>query len=70
MTLANLQGFAFEFHLRSSLSAFNEYMDVSQPADHFIACYTVLTRPNKVETAIHGCNLAFSLVSIMSLLST
>ena len=48
-------------------SAFSEYMDVSQPTDHFIACYTVLTRPNKVETAVHGCNLAFSLDSIMSL---
>ena len=24
-------------------------------------------RPNKVETAVHGCNLAFSLDSIMSL---
>ena len=21
-----------------------------------ITCYTVLTRPNKVETAVHGCN--------------
>ena len=67
VTLANLQEFGFEFHLRSSPSAFSEYMDVSQPADHFIACYTVLTRPNKVETAVHGCNLAFSLDSIMSL---
>ena len=27
-----------------------------QPADYFIACYTVLTRPIKVETAVHGCN--------------
>ena len=31
-------------------------MDVSRQAEHFIACYTVLTRPNKVETAVHGCN--------------
>ena len=50
-----------------SASAFSEYMDVSQPDDHFIACYTVLTRPNKVETAVHGCDLASSLDSIMSL---
>ena len=63
----NFRGAPREFHLRSSPSAFSEYMDVSQPADHFIACYTVLTRPNKVETAVHGCNLAFSLDSIMSL---
>ena len=32
------------------------YMDVSRPADYFIACYTMLTRPNKVETAVQGCN--------------
>ena len=56
----------FPFILKSS-KAYSEYMDVSQPADHFIACYTVLTRPNKVETAVHGCNLVFSLDSIMSL---
>ena len=31
-------------------------MDISRPADYFIACYTVLMRPNKVETAVHGCN--------------
>ena len=30
-------------------------MDISRPADYFIACYTVLTRPKKVETAVHGC---------------
>ena len=48
--------FLFEFHLRSSPSAFSEYMDISRPADYFIACYTVLTRPNKVETAVHGCS--------------
>ena len=30
---------------------------VSRPADHFITCrYTVLTRPSKVETAVHGYN--------------
>ena len=28
---------------------------------------SVLKRPNKVETAVHGCNLAFSLNSIVSL---
>ena len=31
------------------------YMDISRPADYFITCCTVLTRPNKVETAVHGC---------------
>ena len=41
LTLANLQKFGFDFHLRSF-----------EP----ITCYTVLTRPNKVETAVHGCN--------------
>ena len=34
----------------------SEYMDISRPSENFIACYTVLTRPNKVETAVHGCN--------------
>ena len=54
VTLANWQRFGFEFHLR--LSPYNsEYMDISQPADYFIPCYTVPTRPNKVETAVHGC---------------
>ena len=34
----------------------SEYMDISRPADYFIACHTVLMRPNKVETAVYGCN--------------
>ena len=36
----------------------SHYMDISRPANYFIACYTVhvLTRPNKVETGFHGCN--------------
>ena len=56
VTLDNWQRFGSEFHLRSPLSAFSGYMDISRPADYFITCYTVLTRPNKVETAVHGCN--------------
>ena len=32
------------------------YMDISQPAYFFITCYAVLTKPNRVETAVHGCN--------------
>ena len=36
-------------------------------SEYFTACYTVLKRPNKVETAVHGCNLAFSLDYIVSL---
>ena len=31
-------------------------MYVSRQAEYFIACCTVLTRPNKVETAVHDCN--------------
>ena len=42
-------------------------MNISRTAEYFTACYTVLKRPNKVETAVHGCNLAFSLDSIVSL---
>ena len=34
----------------------SEYMYVSRQAEYFIACCTVLTRPNKGETAVHGCN--------------
>ena len=67
VTLANWQKFGFEFHLRSSPSAFSGFVNISQPAAYFTACYTVLKRPNKVETAVHGCNLAFSLDSIVSL---
>ena len=55
VTLANWQEFGFEFHLRS-LPSYSEYMDISLPAEYFIACYTVLMRPNKVETAVYGCN--------------
>ena len=83
------QKFGFKFHLRSSLSAFSEYTDISYPASRVpfdlsgktktakkedrrrlcsqgryqstswilhIACYTALTRPSKIETAVHGCN--------------
>ena len=35
-----------------------------QPADYFIACYTVLTRPIKVETAVHGCDSWLSVWTI------
>ena len=54
-------------NLGSSPSAFSGFVNVSQLAAYFTACYTVLKRPNKVETAVHGCNLAFSLDSIVSL---
>ena len=68
VTLANWQRFGFEFHQRSSASACSGFVNISRQAEYFIACqYTVLTRPNKVETAVHGYNLAFSLDSIMSL---
>ena len=43
------------------------FVNISRPAEYSTACYTVLKRPNKVETAVHGCNLAFSLDSIVSL---
>ena len=56
VTLANGQGFGFEFHLRSSPSAFSGFVNISRPADYFTTCYTVLTRPKKVETAVRGCN--------------
>ena len=43
------------------------FVNISRPAEYFRTCYTVLKRPNKVETAVHGRNLAFSLDSIVSL---
>ena len=67
VTLANWQRFGFEFHLKSSTSAFSGFVNISRTAEYFTACYTVLKRPNKVETAVRGCNLAFSLDSIVSL---
>ena len=67
VTLANWQRFGFEFDLRSSPSAYSVFANISRPAEYFTACYTMLKRPNKVETAVHGCNLAFSLNSIVSL---
>ena len=29
---------------------------IFRSTDYFITCYTVLTRPNKVETTVHSCN--------------
>ena len=63
VTLANWQRFGSEFHLRSSSSAYSGFVNISRPAEYFTACYTVLKRPSKVETAVHGCNLASSLDS-------
>ena len=40
VTLANWQKFGFEFHLRSSPSAFSGFVNISQPAAYFTACYT------------------------------
>ena len=65
--IGQLAKIGFEFHLRSSPSAFSGFVNISQPAEYFTACYIVLKRPNKVETAVHNCNLAFSLDSIVSL---
>ena len=61
MTLVNWQTFGFEFHLRSSPSAYIGFVNVLHSLLHRAE------RPNKVETAVHGCNLAFSLDSIVSL---
>ena len=41
VTLANWQGFGFEFHLRSSPSAYSGLVNISRPAEYFTACYTV-----------------------------
>ena len=47
--------------------AYSGFVNISRPAEYFAACYTVLNRPNKVEIAVRGCNLALSLDSIVSL---
>ena len=49
----------------------SECMDISRPAENFIACYTVLMRPNKVETAVYGCKcwLQFELYHAIAPLS-
>ena len=46
-------------------------MDISLPAEYLIACYTVLMRPNKVETAVYVCNcwLQFGLYHVIAPLS-
>ena len=67
VTLANWQRFGFEFHLRSSPSAYSGLVNISRTAEYFTAWYTVLKRHNMVEAAVHGCNLGFSLNSIVSL---
>ena len=65
--LVNNDARLIQFHMRSSPSASSEFVNISRPPEYFTACYTVLKRPNKVETAVHGCNLVFSLDSIVSL---
>ena len=32
---------------------------ISRSTDYFITCYTVLTRPNKVQTAVHVAIVGF-----------
>ena len=54
VTLSNLQTFRFEFDLRSLPCTFS-IQSVNQPVA-LLCCYTVLTRPSQVVTAVHGCN--------------
>ena len=61
VTLANPQTFGFEFHMRPLPLQYT----IGQLAGCFTFCYcTVLTRPNQVETAVHGCS---SLLYVWSL---
>ena len=68
VTLANWQGFGFEFHLRLSPPEFKGVWMISRSADYYITCYTVLTRSNKVETADHGRNSWLSVWTALSCL--
>ena len=67
--LANGQGFGFEFHLRSSPSAFSGFVNVSRPDDQFTI--NLLHRADETQQGRNSCPrlqfLAFSLDSIMSL---
>ena len=49
----------------------SECMNISRPAEYFIACYTVLMRPNRVETTVYGCKcwLQFELYHVIAPLS-
>ena len=60
VTLANQRTFGFEFLLRSLPCAF------SQQLAFLLVLFSAPTT-NKVETAVNGCILAFSLDSIVSL---
>ena len=60
VTLANWQRFGFEFHLRSSPSAYSGFVNISSSAECLLH-----RAEDKVETAVHGCNLAFSLASVV-----
>ena len=41
---------------------------ISRSANYFITCYTVQTRPNKIETAVHGCNSWLSVCPVCPLI--
>ena len=41
--------------------AFSGFVNVSRPPEYFTTWDTVLTRPNKVETAVHVCSSIMSL---------
>ena len=55
VTLTSSQRFGFEFHLRSLPCEFSRRLFLKLIA-LFFYCFTVLTRPNQVETAVYGCN--------------
>ena len=53
-TVPQIHWFGHDFSAGQFLSVRNGYgRTISRPADYFITCYTVLTRPNKVETGVH-----------------
>ena len=55
VTLANWQKFGFDFHPRSSPSAFSECMDINRPAEYLIQlatpCWRDSTRLQQLSTA-------------------
>ena len=63
------QGFGFEFHLRSSPSAFSGFVNISKRAEYFTTCYTLLTRTRSKQCVVAALSFLRS-ISLASLLFT
>ena len=64
--LANWQRFGFEFHLRSSPSAYSGFVNISRLAEYFTACYTVAF---SLDSIVSRCRCPVKLSSLFTSLS-